>query len=69
MTDAAEDIIIIQNVCTRFGETIIHSDLNLTVKRGEILGIVGGSGSVKPRCYAPCWRSTGRILQCESVWS
>jgi phospholipid/cholesterol/gamma-HCH transport system ATP-binding protein len=47
MTDNAEDIIIIKDVCTRFGETIIHKDLNLTVKRGEILGIVGGSGSGK----------------------
>lgn len=30
-----------------FGEKVIHDDLNLTVNRGEVLGVVGGSGSGK----------------------
>jgi phospholipid/cholesterol/gamma-HCH transport system ATP-binding protein len=30
-----------------FGEQVIHEDLSLQVKRGEILGVVGGSGSGK----------------------
>lgn len=43
----ADDIIEIHNLSTRFGDACIHQDLNLTIKRGEILGIVGGSGSGK----------------------
>ncbi len=30
-----------------FGEQVVHEDLSLQVKRGEILGVVGGSGSGK----------------------
>ena len=30
-----------------FGEHLIHDDLNLSVKRGEVLGVVGGSGAGK----------------------
>jgi phospholipid/cholesterol/gamma-HCH transport system ATP-binding protein len=30
-----------------FGEQIIHEDLSLKVRRGEILGVVGGSGTGK----------------------
>lgn len=46
MTD--QDIIVdIKNLKTVLGGTCIHDGLNLTVKRGEILGIVGGSGSGK----------------------
>lgn len=43
----SDDIIDIRNLSTRFGDVYIHRDLNLTVKRGEVLGIVGGSGSGK----------------------
>lgn len=42
-----DSIIEIKNLTTKLGDTIIHKDLNLTVKRGEVLGIVGGSGSGK----------------------
>jgi phospholipid/cholesterol/gamma-HCH transport system ATP-binding protein len=30
-----------------FGEQVIHEDLSLNVRRGEILGVVGGSGTGK----------------------
>lgn len=40
-------IIDIQDLRTQFGRTVIHDQLNLKVKRGEILSIVGGSGSGK----------------------
>ncbi len=42
-----EDIIILKKVCTQFDDFVVHKDVNLTVKRGEILAIVGGSGSGK----------------------
>ena len=30
-----------------FGDHVVHDGLDLTVKRGEILGVVGGSGTGK----------------------
>jgi phospholipid/cholesterol/gamma-HCH transport system ATP-binding protein len=30
-----------------FGDHVVHEDLNLTVNRGEVLGVVGGSGAGK----------------------
>lgn len=44
---ANDNIIEIKDLTTCFGTTCVHKDLNLTVKRGEVLGIVGGSGSGK----------------------
>jgi len=42
------DIVIkVQNLRTQFGRTTIHNHLNLTIQRGEILSIVGGSGTGK----------------------
>jgi phospholipid/cholesterol/gamma-HCH transport system ATP-binding protein len=32
---------------SRFGERVIHHDLDLTIERGEVVGIVGGSGTGK----------------------
>jgi phospholipid/cholesterol/gamma-HCH transport system ATP-binding protein len=40
-------VIQVTGLTTRFGESVIHKDLNLSVYRGEILCIVGGSGSGK----------------------
>lgn len=40
-------IIEVRGLYSAFGDHVIHQDLNLTLERGEILGIVGGSGSGK----------------------
>ncbi|MFC3173169.1 ABC transporter ATP-binding protein [Novosphingobium bradum] len=37
----------VEGVVNRFGEHVIHDGLDLTVRRGEILGVVGGSGTGK----------------------
>ena len=37
----------IRGLRTQFGEQVVHEDLDLEVRRGEILGIVGGSGTGK----------------------
>jgi phospholipid/cholesterol/gamma-HCH transport system ATP-binding protein len=39
--------IVVKGLKTAFGEHVIHEDLNLTVRRGEIIGVVGGSGTGK----------------------
>ena len=40
-------IIQVKDLRTQFGRTVIHENLNLTIYRGEILSIVGGSGTGK----------------------
>ncbi len=42
-----EPIITIKGLRNSFGEQVIHDDLDLDVRRGEILGVVGGSGTGK----------------------
>ena len=39
--------IIVEGLRNSFGEHVIHEDLSLKVRRGEILGVVGGSGTGK----------------------
>ena len=39
--------IVIEGLTNRFGEQVVHEGLDLKVRRGEILGVVGGSGSGK----------------------
>ncbi|MBI3285713.1 MAG: ATP-binding cassette domain-containing protein [Burkholderiales bacterium] len=43
----ADIIIDIRDLRTRFGRTVVHEQLDLQVRRGEILSIVGGSGAGK----------------------
>jgi len=47
MTKDNDTIIEIKNLSTNLGGTWVNKNLNLSVKRGEILAIVGGSGSGK----------------------
>ena len=43
-----EDIVVrVRGLRTSFGEQVVHEGLDLDVRRGEILGVVGGSGSGK----------------------
>ncbi|HVJ71025.1 MAG TPA: ABC transporter ATP-binding protein [Sphingomicrobium sp.] len=42
-----DSIITIRGLRNSFGEQVIHDNLDLDVKRGEILGVVGGSGTGK----------------------
>ena len=37
----------VSGLVNRFGDQTIHDDLSLQVKRGEIIGVVGGSGTGK----------------------
>ena len=41
------NVIEIRGLWTKFGEHIVHQGVDLTVKKGDILSLVGGSGSGK----------------------
>lgn len=47
MAETPEVVISIKGLRTQFGSTIIHDELDLEVRRGEVMGIVGGSGTGK----------------------
>lgn len=42
-----EVVIRVRGLTTRFGRQVVHEDLDLEVRRGEIVGLVGGSGTGK----------------------
>jgi len=46
-TENAEAIIRITGLSTRFGPQVVHDGLDLAIGRGEIMGLVGGSGTGK----------------------
>lgn len=43
----SEPVIEVRGLLTQFGDRAIHKDLDLTVERGEVIGVVGGSGTGK----------------------
>ena len=45
--DSSTPIIRVSGLVNRFGEQLVHDNVDLTVRRGEILGVVGGSGTGK----------------------
>ncbi|HYD64215.1 ABC transporter ATP-binding protein [Azospirillum sp.] len=45
--DARDVVIRVRGLVTRFGRQVIHEGLDLDVRRGEVLGVVGGSGTGK----------------------
>ena len=37
----------VRGLRSQFGDHVVHDNLDLTVERGEVLGVVGGSGTGK----------------------
>ncbi len=46
-TNTPGDVIEIRDLNTRFGTAVVHRDVSLSVHRGEIFALVGGSGCGK----------------------
>src|SRR3954465_14652262 len=42
-----ESVIRVRGLVTRFGAQTIHDGIDLDVRRGEVMGVVGGSGTGK----------------------
>lgn len=45
--DTNEPLIEVRGLVNRFGAQVVHDGLDMTVRHGEVFGIVGGSGSGK----------------------
>jgi phospholipid/cholesterol/gamma-HCH transport system ATP-binding protein len=45
--DVAAPPIEVRDLYSAYGDHVIHEHLNLTVRRGDVLGVVGGSGAGK----------------------
>lgn len=45
--DASEVVIRVRGLTNRFGTHTVHEELDLDVMRGEVLGVIGGSGTGK----------------------
>jgi phospholipid/cholesterol/gamma-HCH transport system ATP-binding protein len=41
------NVVEIRGLVNRFGEQVLHDGLDLDIRRGEVLGVVGGSGTGK----------------------
>ncbi|MEX0923536.1 MAG: ABC transporter ATP-binding protein [Rhodovibrionaceae bacterium] len=47
MQQAPENVIEVRGLRTQFGSQVVHQDLDFSVRRGEVMGLVGGSGTGK----------------------
>jgi phospholipid/cholesterol/gamma-HCH transport system ATP-binding protein len=47
MDEAADIVVEVRGVVNRFGRQVVHDGLDMQVHRGEVFGILGGSGSGK----------------------
>ena len=44
---SGEAVVALRGITNRFGKNSIHENLDLDIRKGEILGLIGGSGSGK----------------------
>ena len=44
---AADSIIEVENVVTRFGAQTVHDGVSFSIRRGELVGLIGSSGTGK----------------------
>ncbi|MCS6302082.1 MAG: ATP-binding cassette domain-containing protein [Nitrospira sp.] len=46
-TNIEAPVIEVNHVATKFGQAVVHEDVSLSIRRGEIFAIAGGNGSGK----------------------
>ena len=67
MNRSSEDRVVrVSGLRTRFGSQVVHDGLDLEVRRGEVFGIVGGSGagkSVLLRCVLGLTRPERGVIE------
>jgi len=66
--DGSDIVIRVRSLVNRFGSQVVHDGLDLDVRRGEILGLVGGSGSGKSvllRCIIGLRKPTAGTIEIE----
>ena len=47
MSDDGETVVRVRGLRNAFGRQVVHDGLDLDVHRGEVLGVIGGSGAGK----------------------
>jgi phospholipid/cholesterol/gamma-HCH transport system ATP-binding protein len=47
MADSPDIVVEVRGLVNRFGKQVVHDGLDMQVRRGEVFGILGGSGSGK----------------------
>ncbi len=47
MAQKQDNVISLRGIVNRFGKQVLHDGLDLDVRRGEVIGVVGGSGTGK----------------------
>ena len=47
LSPAPDLVVSVHGLVSRFGDNLVHDGLELTVRKGEVLGVVGGSGAGK----------------------
>lgn len=66
-------IISVNHLCTKFGDQVVHKDLNLEIFPDEILSVVGGSGTGKSVLFRYLIRivppQSGKIVYHKNVRS
>ncbi len=45
--EVGQPVVEVQGLVSKFGSHVVHDGLNLTLRKGEVLGVVGGSGAGK----------------------
>lgn len=44
---SSETVVSLRGITNRFGSQVVHENLDLDIRKGEIMGLIGGSGSGK----------------------